>query len=150
MPTDAELRSLSAHLGGYDLDANDPGDVERYTALTKKVACLWSREGQDAGTQINASDGVFLGKSAADDEIWASLELSLSNSCLCDAPHRALVVLQSFSVRLSVAGVTFVVSDLTSMAEVEEWHAGIKGSTLEERYAFVYDVLVAEAQGNRD
>jgi hypothetical protein len=66
-----------------------------------------------------------------------------------DAPHRALVVLQCLNDQRTKADTYAVlVSRLMSMEEVKKWHVGIKGNTLEERYAFIYDVLIAKADLN--
>jgi hypothetical protein len=151
MPTDAELRNLPAHLDDYEFDIHIRFEEEKYALICMKEDCRFSLDGQAAGTQVNGgSDSVFLGYSAARSEVWASLWMRDPDKpdCRCDAPHRALVVMQSLCDRRLVPEIHAVLgSVLWSMGEVKEWHAGIKGNTLEERYAFVYDVLVAEAQG---
>jgi hypothetical protein len=41
-----------------------------------------------------------------------------------------------------------VVTGLQSLSDITAWHQGIRGSALEDCYAFAYDVLVEEAQGD--
>jgi hypothetical protein len=66
-------------------------------------------------------------------------------------PHLAFLCLQSVTDWRTAPEVrTVLVTGLVSMAEVAAWDQGIKDNNLDERYAFAYDVLVAEAQGAID
>jgi hypothetical protein len=146
MPTDAELRKLPP-TPDHEISAAADNDDDFKLSRTRR-ACFWSQRGAEAGTKVNGLGGLFLGHSALGNEMWASLTIR-HNECLCDAPHRAFLRLHNINDRRAAPDVRAVlVTGLDSMAEVVAWDMGIKGNTLETRYAFVYDVLVAETKGD--
>lgn len=149
MPTDDELGSLR-EMPPLEVDAGDRLESADFDNATTKRDCIFSREGREAGTKINGLGGLLLGQNALGLDVWASLVLE-KRLCMCDVPLRAFLCLQLIDDRRRERGVhTVFIASLKSMAEVTTWHNGINGNSLAERYAFVYDVLVAEAQGAQD
>lgn len=150
MPTEAELRALP-ETPDVEFQADDAVDCEQFEGASTKRGCFWSERGRQAGTNINRVGGVYLGRSAIGSSIWASLTTGAGTQCLCDAPSRAFLRLQSVNDRRTAPDVRAVlVTGLLSLAEVREWDSGIQGNSLADRYAFAYDVLVAEAKGDTD
>ncbi|KAH5708171.1 hypothetical protein HBI81_256490 [Parastagonospora nodorum] len=154
MPTDADIRI------SYIADAFLP--LPPMLWITDTRPCIFSSVGRKHGTKINSIGAVLLGHTRAGMKIWASFVLtdleefgSYVNApqradleelgCYVDEPLRALVDLRF----INDSDADPAVRDgqlVLSMANVETWDEGIKGSNLEERYAYVYDVLLDEAR----
>ena len=151
MPTDDELSRLP-ETREVEILADDTEKCKIFEAETTKESCFWPGKGKDAGTKIGrGGECAFLGYSAQGFEVWASLMVSGPYGCCCDAPHRAFLRLQVINDRRDSPDVRAVlIAGLMKMTEVTNWDQGIQGNTLQERYAFVYDVLLDEAKNEWD
>lgn len=146
MPTDAQLRALVAQ-PDVELDYNDNVDREHFQAARQKLLFTFADQARASGAKTNGMDGIFLGKDVLGKEIWAHLVSGPGDKYVCDLPHRAVVLFQYINDMRAVAGVRAVpVSSLATFTEVAQWDAGIKGDTFVERFRFIYDALVEEAQ----
>lgn len=146
MPTDAQLRALVPQ-PDVELDYNDAVDRERFQAAHQKLPFTFADQARDSGAKTNGMDGMYLGKDILGKEIWAHLVSGPGDKYVCDLPHRAVVLFQYINDMRAVPGVRAVpVSSLTTFTEVAEWDAGIKGDTFVERFKFIYDALVEEAE----
>jgi hypothetical protein len=146
MPKNEQLQALVVQ-SDVELDPHDTADCERLKATVQKLEFTFAEQARDSGAKTNGLGGLFLGKDAFGKETWAHLISGSEDKYVCDIPHRAVVLLQSIDYNKAVSGSGDVtVSSLKTLAEVTQWDNGIQGKDLEERFKFIYDALVEEAQ----
>lgn len=146
MPTNTELEALVAQ-PDVTLDNNVTVDRENFEAEYQKHALTFTDQAPNPGAKTNRYDSLFLGEDASGNEIWASLISSRGNKYVCDLQHRAVVLFQRINDMRADPGVNaVVVSSVTTLAEVAQWDGGIMGASFVERFMFIYDALLREAQ----
>lgn len=111
--------------------------------------------GRESGVRRNPHGGLCVGavrNEGALREVWASLITGSGDRIVCDAPHRAHVILQVVldERNNAVRGSNVAVVGLNNIHGVEFWAVGIPGATAAAKMAFVYDLLVTELQMDTD
>jgi len=142
MPTDSDLRQLR-RLPQVQLRRDDEDDMARYDACNRRRGFQFAPQARSSAAATNLEDGIYLGRKTGGGDIWAHLVGDVANTYCCDAPRRAFVSFQWVDGSDIQA---VVVRSLHSLAEVAEWDDGIKGQSLVERFCFIYDALVGEAE----
>ena len=142
MPTDSDLCQLR-RFPQVQLRRDDEVDMARYDACTRRRAFQFAPEARSSSATTNFRDGIYLGRKTGGGDVWAHLVGDLANTYCCDAPRRAFISFQWVDGS-DVQAV--VVRSLHSLADVAGWDDGIKGQSLVERFCFIYDALVGEAQ----
>jgi hypothetical protein len=81
--------------------------------------------------------------------VWASLVSGPADKVACDAPHRAHIVLEAVHDRRADAAHGDVrIHGIGSLDDIRLWASSLPVGSSQVKMAFVYDVLVEEAQGN--
>ncbi|KAF2023784.1 hypothetical protein EK21DRAFT_118441 [Setomelanomma holmii] len=129
---------------------DSPSAHEGLDAMVTLHSTLFSRRARQAGTQ-SMGEGILIGTDANGNNIQAALFNGPVDQYECDHPNRAYVILATTVMeghRTVPHASAVVLTPLKSIDEVVQWHSGIQGDNVAERYAFVYDVLVAEAKSH--
>jgi hypothetical protein len=81
--------------------------------------------------------------------VWASLIPGLGGNLFCGAPHRAPIVLEAIHDRRADAAHGDVcIYGIDNLEQIYLWAASLPVGCPQTKTAFVFDVLVEEAQGN--
>lgn len=115
-------------------------------------SCLWSQTGKEAGIVRNGSGCILVGTTLVAGklrEVWASLISAGSDYFVCDALHRAHMVLQVVvDRRQDATHGDVLVCEMEEIDSMDIWQAALPSGSAAEKLAFVYDVLLEEAQGD--
>ncbi|KAF2702587.1 hypothetical protein K504DRAFT_453715 [Pleomassaria siparia CBS 279.74] len=129
MPTSDQLRALNTH---PDWILDGQGDPNQCPKICLKGDFRWARAARESYACTNRYRGILLGLNVNSYEVWGHVPRTSARCFASDAPGRAIMWLAT-------------VKDLWAKTGTQT-DAGIKGNTLEERYAFAYDAVVKEAK----
>ncbi|KAF2702498.1 hypothetical protein K504DRAFT_508961 [Pleomassaria siparia CBS 279.74] len=91
--------------------------------------------------------GILLGLNVNSYEVWGHVPRTSARCFASDAPGRAIMWLATVEDLWAKTGTQTVrLISPPTLDLIAHWDAGIKGNTLEERYAFAYDAVVKEAK----
>jgi hypothetical protein len=97
---------------------------------------------------VSRVGAVLLGQTRLGVDIWASLHVEKDGRMVdLFAPNCARIYLHYIrDLTSSIDSMDTIYRTRFTIAEIATWDERIEGSTVEERYAFVYDVLLDETK----
>ena len=159
MPTEGDLQSLTPRFSEYTitLAKDDQAGRDAFETFTRKKAMTpFDTLRIGPGVQVNASDCVFVGLDQELRDVWACLAHvpDSSNRLYCYAPQRAAVVLLTVSrvwrvVNLEVEVTSFddMTVEVVPVCNLDNiaFDPSITGTTIADKYRFLYDALTTMA-----
>ncbi|KAF2702962.1 hypothetical protein K504DRAFT_451940 [Pleomassaria siparia CBS 279.74] len=107
----------------------------------------WARAARESYACTNRYRGILLGLNVNSYEVWGHVLRTSARCFALDAPGRAIMWLATVKdLRAKTGTQTVRLISPPTLNLIAHWDAGIKGNTLEERYAFAYDAVVKEAK----
>jgi hypothetical protein len=114
--------------------------------------CLWSEAGKQAEIKLNGNECVLVGTNALKSgmrEVWASFIRAGEDYFCCDAINRAHIALQIVVDRREDPNHGDVlIREMDNLNDMGLWHAALPAGSHAVKMSFVYNVLLAEANGN--
>ncbi|KAF2706210.1 hypothetical protein K504DRAFT_505164 [Pleomassaria siparia CBS 279.74] len=150
MPTTEQLRHIDDDDETIEKDVIHPDEIRRIKNATWRLyEFSWSQRARLSGARTNERGSMLVGYTQFGSQIWASVVTVYGpgNQVLFDAEDRLMIQIVIVDDQTDFPLLECIILyALNNLDDIAYWHTSIQGSTLAERYAFIYDALVEETK----